>query len=151
MSAQLISMGRRKFGVRRANVSPRATYAPKVQVWGAISAQGKAYLEIFYGNMNSDLYMDILEDRFEPIALEIMGDSWILQHDGARCHTSRAVNELCEEMEIETLDCPHRSLGLSPIEKFGVSYNVKSIRGLQGHFLSWRTSSWKSETIWTIG
>lgn len=93
-----------------------STYAPKVQVWGAISAQGKAYLEIFYGNMDSDLYMDILEDRFEPIALEIMGDSWILQHDGARCHTSRAVTELLEEMEIETLDWPPRSPDLSPIE-----------------------------------
>lgn len=93
-----------------------STYAPKVQVWAAISAQGKAYLEIFYGNMDSGLYMEILEERFEPIALEIMGDYWILQHDGARCHTSRAVTELVEEMEIETLDWPARSPDLSPIE-----------------------------------
>ena len=50
------------------------TYAPKVQVWGAISSEGKAYLEVYHGNMNAENYQELLEERFIPEAAGIMGD-----------------------------------------------------------------------------
>ena len=55
------------------------TYAPKVQVWGAISVQGKAYLETFEGTMNAERYIEMLEERFIPVADDIMEESWTLQ------------------------------------------------------------------------
>ena len=73
-------------------------------------------MEIYHGTMTARNYMELLEERFEPVAADIMGDFWILQHDGATCHTAKAVTTLLDQMEIETLDWPPRSPDLSPIE-----------------------------------
>ena len=93
-----------------------STYAPKVQVWGSISSQGKAYLEVYHGTMKSKNYKELLEERFIPEAADIMGDFWILQQDGATSHTAKCVTNMLDKMEIEYLDWPARSPDLSPIE-----------------------------------
>ena len=58
---------------------------------GAISVQGKAYLETFEGTMNAERYIEMLEERFIPVADDIMEESWTLQQDGAKAYIAKDV------------------------------------------------------------
>jgi len=105
-----------KCGKRRTNESPRQPLPmPKVRVWGSVSSQGKAYLEVYHGTMKSKNYKDLLEEIFIPEA-DIMGDFKILQQDGATIYTAKCVTNMFDKMKIEYLTWPARSPNLFPIE-----------------------------------
>lgn len=95
---------------------PKDVYPEKIMVWGAISVEGKAYLEVVEGIMDRFVYAELLEERFIPLADEIFEDGWKLQHDGAKAHTARLVKNLLEDNDVELLDWPARSPDLNPIE-----------------------------------
>lgn len=95
----------------------QSTYPSKVMVWGAISARGKAYLETVEGTMDRFKYAEMLEERFFPVANDIMEEEeWGFQHDGASCHRANIVKDLLTDYGIEPPEWPARSPDLNPIE-----------------------------------
>jgi hypothetical protein len=90
-------------------------------MWAGISLDGKTEL-VFVpgggrgGGLTSDRYIaDILLEHVVPYA-GYVGDNFLLMHDNARCHTSRATAQFLGEVGIATLDWPALSPDLNPIE-----------------------------------
>jgi len=91
-------------------------YAPKVQVWGAISCHGDCYLETYHGSMNAKNYKEMLKERFIPFAEETMEEEWTLIQDGASSHTANKVMEMLDDYDIHVPRWPAKSPDINPIE-----------------------------------
>ena len=114
-----------------ADTNPRELHqrpllSPKVTVWCAISSTGIVGPWFFEENevtvkVNSDRYVNMLEEFFLPRIDELdLGDIWF-QQDGATAHTSRASMAVLREHFPERLisirgdlEWPARSPDLSP-------------------------------------
>ena len=85
--------------------------------WGAISTEGKAYLQPFTGTMKAKYYKELLEKDFIPEANQIMPQGvWILQQDEAFAHTAKSVTRFLDSYKILILEWPSRSPDLNPME-----------------------------------
>ncbi len=91
-------------------------YNQKVQVFGAISYEGKICLETFEGTMKAKDYVDILSHRLLPAAQEYFEDQWEFQQDNATSHTAFYTKSFFKKERIKTLNWPARSPDLNPIE-----------------------------------
>ena len=91
--------------------------APKVMIWGAITANMRCGLWFMPANstITGRVYLEILQEKV-PIFMNI-SQSTIFQHDGAPCHTSKLVSKWLHENGIEVLGpWPGNSPDLNPIE-----------------------------------
>jgi hypothetical protein len=108
----------------------RPLHSPKVTVWCAISSAGIVGPWFFEENevtvtVNSDRYVNMLEEFFFPRLDELdLGDIWF-QQDGATAHTSRASMAVLREHFPERLisirgdlEWPARSPDLTPCDFF---------------------------------
>jgi len=101
-------------------------------VWGGICARGKTRLYFLEGNIDSNQYkrqvlMKLKADvvrlygRPENLDFDCETEFWILQQDGATCHTSNATKAYLNAREwvpcfMGYQDWPSNSPDMSPIE-----------------------------------
>ncbi len=86
-------------------------------VWGCFLGNGQRYITFYDGRINSEDYINILEEYFVPNLKATRGKYRpILQQDNARCHTAKATTNYFKENNIKTLDWPPYSPDLNPIE-----------------------------------
>lgn len=84
-------------------------------IWGGVSWDATTDLDFIRGTLNSDKYLEILEEFVVPYA-PFIGDQFIPMQDNARPHVARRVTEYLNETHINKMDWPARSPDLNPIE-----------------------------------
>ena len=85
--------------------------------WGCISYYGVGTLTPVVGNLNSEKYINILDDNLWPVIVQHFPTSpYIFQEDNAPCHESRRTNQWKTENDIPTLEWPPQSPDLNIIE-----------------------------------
>ena len=61
----------------------------KIMVWGCVSYFGTGSLAFVEGNMNSEKYIEVLENHLWPSVCKLFGaNRWVLQEDNATIHKS---------------------------------------------------------------
>jgi transposase len=99
-------------------------HAPKLQVWAAIGSYVKSDLVFFSGNMDGELYRDILEKNLKEKKLTYAADcpkrfvkKWFFLQDGAKPHTAKKTMTILSTLVGNRL-VPHpaKSPDLNPIE-----------------------------------
>ena len=89
----------------------------KLMVWGCLTYNGVGTLAFVDGNMNSDKYIQTLDDNLWPAVVKRYGsERWIFQDDNAPCHRSRQSEAWKHTNQIPQLSWPPQSPDLSPIE-----------------------------------
>lgn len=90
---------------------------PKLNLWGAISWNGKVSLYIFRQNLTGKLYVDILSQKLpEMKQLYSSTSAWTLQQDNDPKHTSRVSKAWFVNNRVHPLPWPSYSPDLNPIE-----------------------------------
>ena len=88
----------------------------KLNLWGAISANGKVTLQIFEGNLNTAKYLGILNNSLDEFREISKSDNVVLQMDNCRVHWSLEALLFYKDNEITVIDWPPYSPDLNPIE-----------------------------------
>ena len=88
----------------------------KVHVWGSISYQGKVGFHSFQNIMNSDYYVDILENNLIENAQRQFNGKWRLQQDNDPKHRSATTKRWLADNVPAIMDWPSNSPDLNPIE-----------------------------------
>lgn len=86
-----------------------------VMVWGCMSAAGVGELHFIEGNMNSNMYCEILQQSMIP-SLQKLGRRAVFQHDNEPKHTSKTTTALLKRLRVKVMDWPSMSPDLNPIE-----------------------------------
>jgi len=92
-----------------------------IKVWGCISSEGVGPLVRYYGTMNSDDFLKILQNNLPLWYPKIRGTatrqgSLIFQQDNSKIHTANKIIEWLNDNKIRTLEWPPYSPDLNPIE-----------------------------------
>ena len=89
----------------------------KIMVWGSISYFGLGSLAFVEGTMNSEKYIDVLDQHLWPSVTKLFGSKrWVLQEDNASIHKSRQTEQFKRENQIPVLRWPAQSPDLNIIE-----------------------------------
>ena len=75
-------------------------------VWGAFAWGGKSPLKFITGNVNSEVYQNIITENLLTVADEIAGLGWIFQQDNTSCHVS--ASSTTEEFQSLVNSMPRR-------------------------------------------
>jgi transposase len=95
----------------------RVKHPLKVMIWSVISTKGSGRLHVVDGIMNSEKYLELLQNRLVPQLFQWFPDgNCIYMQDGAPCHTARKVTGYFEEIGLELLPWPGNSPDMNPIE-----------------------------------
>lgn len=84
-------------------------------VWGGISLTGRTELVIVNGTLTAERYILEVLDQHVVSYAPYIGRGFLLMQDNARPHIARVVRNYLEEVEIDTMAWPARSLDLNPI------------------------------------
>lgn len=87
-----------------------------LMVWAGFSAFGKTSILKVIGRMNSEKYIEMIEDVLINFTDEKVDGDFIFQQDNASIHASKLSIEGFQSKEIELLDWLTCSLDLNPIE-----------------------------------
>lgn len=90
-----------------------------IMIWGSMATTGVGEVFICEGRMNSERYIDMLEETLEASFLKLFGEmspNYHFQQDNAPCHKSKRVLKWFKDNQIKILDWPPQSPDLSPIE-----------------------------------
>ena len=87
-----------------------------VMVWGCFSSSGVGKLVFINGNMDSKMYLNIIENSIEESAALMNLEKYVFQQDNDPKHTSKVVASYFQRAEIEKLEWPSQSPDLNPIE-----------------------------------
>lgn len=87
-----------------------------VMVWAAFGFNGKTPICWISTRMNSENYVQLLEEVLLEYGDDISSDNWTFQHDNAAVHSSRVTKCWFQQNNIEVLNWPSRSPDLNPIE-----------------------------------
>ena len=80
-----------------------------------MSAAGFGELYFIKGNMNSNMYCEILQQSMIP-SLQKLGSRAVFQHDNDPTHTSKTTIALLKRLRVKVMDWPSMSPDLNPIE-----------------------------------
>ena len=80
-----------------------------------MSATGVGELYFIEGNMNSNMYCEILQQSMIP-SLQKLGRRAMFQHDNDPKHTSKMTTALLKRLRVKVMDWPSMSPELNPIE-----------------------------------
>ena len=69
-------------------------------VWGCMSAAGVGELHFIEGNMNSNMYCEILQQSMIP-SLQKLGRSAVFQYDNDPKHTSKTTTALLKRLRVK--------------------------------------------------
>ncbi|KAJ1300206.1 hypothetical protein OPQ81_011954 [Rhizoctonia solani] len=89
-----------------------------IMVWACIGWHGPGYMGNINGNLNKELYMEILDDEFKQ-TLEYYGldmEEVIFMQDNASAHKAKIVQDWLQEHGLEVFEWPANSPDLNPIE-----------------------------------
>ncbi|KAJ1304038.1 hypothetical protein OPQ81_008446 [Rhizoctonia solani] len=89
-----------------------------IMVWACIGWHGPGYMCKIDGNLNKELYMEILDDEFKQ-TLEYYGldmEEVIFMQDNASAHKAKVVQDWFQEHGLEVFEWPANSPDLNPIE-----------------------------------
>ena len=71
-----------------------------IQVWGCMCRDGVGSLHVVEGHLNAHVYIHLISPTLKHDDGErIIGEDFILQPDGARCHTARLLTTIKGEGE----------------------------------------------------
>ena len=84
-----------------------------VMVWGCMSAAGVGELYFFRGNMNSNMYCEILQQSTIS-SLKKLGCRAVFQPDNDPKHTSKTTTALLKRLKVKVMDWPSMSPDLNP-------------------------------------
>ncbi|KAG0924832.1 hypothetical protein G6F32_013767 [Rhizopus arrhizus] len=93
-----------------------------IMLWSAITYNGVGWMCKINGNMDKELYKEILEDKLEctiEYGVSKLGferHQVIFQHDNNPKHTSKVVKEYLQKQSYTVLQWPAQSPDLNPIE-----------------------------------
>ena len=89
-----------------------------IGIWGCITIMGTGTCDIYTGRINSERYIDVLENNLVPSVLLIVpeGNDWTFQQDNASAHKSKKIMKYLRENNIDTMEWPANSPDLNPIE-----------------------------------
>lgn len=89
----------------------------KVTLWGCFCSKGIGTGRIFLGELNSQLYRDILEHNLQPTYRRLYPSGvWRFLQDNASPHYTAEVNTWMHNHGVHILEFPPRSPDLNPIE-----------------------------------
>ena len=88
----------------------------KIHVWGALWSKGVVKLNFFEENMDSQKYIDILENSLDEMN-SILPDGWILLCNNDYKNKSLELLRFCIKNKIKLIKWPTYSIDLNPIEK----------------------------------
>ena len=86
-----------------------------VMVWGCMSAAGVGEFYFIEGNMNSNMYCEILQQSMIP-SLQKLGRRAMFKHDNDPKHTSKTTTALLKRLQVKVMDWPSMSPNLNPTE-----------------------------------
>jgi hypothetical protein len=88
-------------------------------VWGCFAYYGTGVLEAVAGTMNSDSYINIIDNALLPSAdLWFPQGQWFFQQDNAPCHVSMKTRQHFDNHDIHCIEWPPNSCDMNPIENF---------------------------------
>ena len=87
----------------------------KVNVWAAISYNGKSSIKTFTQNMDSEFYVEILMENISEIK-KIGGEDMIFQCDNQSKNVSKMAKEFYKKNKLKKMEWPFNSPDLNPIE-----------------------------------
>jgi len=87
-----------------------------VMVWGAFSWKGKLNLGFFTKKVNSDKYIDMLDNNLIPFARDVYNNLILFQQDNASIHKSKKTMKWLMEKTFGLLYWPPCSPDLNPME-----------------------------------
>ncbi|KAL1506201.1 hypothetical protein ABEB36_005603 [Hypothenemus hampei] len=89
-------------------------------VWGCMAADGVGEIFVCEGHMNSEKYINVVENKLLSSLTIIFGDTNLdgvkFQQDNAPCHKSATTMSWFRDNNIDLLDWPPQSPDLNPIE-----------------------------------
>ena len=86
-----------------------------VTVWRCMSAAGVGELYFIEGNMNSNIYCEMLPQSMIS-SFQKLGRRAVFQHDNDPKHTAKTLTALLKRLMVKVMDWPSMSLNLNPIE-----------------------------------
>lgn len=89
-----------------------------LMIWGCMTAKGVGYMTKIEGNMNADLYCQILRDELMDTIhyYDLNAANIIFQQDNDPKHTSNMAKACINELGLKVLEWPAQSPDLNPIE-----------------------------------
>ena len=70
-------------------LKPKMKFPISIMVWGGFSSKGVTPIRLVDGNLNSEKYIQILEDCVIPLYGDINDKLTFFQQDNASCHVSK--------------------------------------------------------------
>ena len=113
-----LSRGRIKMWTKSdtKRTAPTTKHTPKINVWAGFSSMGTFPLSIFTDNMNSQMFITILEGHLLTQAEVFHQNEWRLVMDNDPKHTSKVVKQFLSQNIPNHLPWPSQSPDLNPIE-----------------------------------
>ncbi len=89
-----------------------------VMIWGCMTSKGVGFMCKIDGNMDQELYKNILQDDLHQTIeyYEFDPEEIIFQHDNDPKHKAKSVQNWLYEQEFSTMEWPAQSPDLNPIE-----------------------------------
>lgn len=94
----------------------KTKFPRKIMFWSAIGIKCKAPLIVLKGSVNTDKYIELLENHFLPWFRENCPATHIFQQDNAPAHKSKHSIAFINNQNLKLLDWPANSPDLNPIE-----------------------------------
>lgn len=124
-----------------------------MMVWGCITYYGVGTLVFVNGNMNSEKYIEVLDNNLWPVIVKhFPNEGCLFQDDNAPCHASHATKAWKERNQLSCLPWPAQSPDINIIEniwlliKNHVKRNISNINSTED-LKSVLIAAWNSVTI----